>query len=441
VASDDVKTRTRPDRSRRGASLRLIVFTDQGPSQRDLEPGARLLIGRGEDCDVCLPDHSVSRHHAILCGGPPPTIQDLASTNGTIVGSARLDPKVETPIDPLVLVQLGDALLVVREAMEVEQLPVRPAHDLLPRDPSMARMEELIELVSGTTVPVILMGETGAGKGVVAETIHRRSARAAAAFVRVNCAALAEGLFESELFGHEKGAFTGAVHSKPGLLEAAHGGTILLDEVGDMPASIQAKLLHAVEHGEVLRVGSIKPKPVDVRFISATNHDLPKLVEEGRFRRDLFFRINGATILVPPLRDRRSEIPQLARSFATEASTRLHCAQVTISDAALALLSAYDWPGNVRELRNAMVRAVLFARGGCIGVEHFELASPRASDHTLESSALRSQVRELEKSRIVDALERCNHNQVATAKALGIARGTLRSRMRELGLLPAPKPR
>jgi transcriptional regulator with PAS, ATPase and Fis domain len=299
----------------------------------------------------------------------------------------------------------------------------------------MERMNELVELIARTTLPVLILGETGVGKGVVAETIHRRSPRANGPLVRVNCAALAEGLLESELFGHERGAFTGAQQAKPGLLEAADRGTILLDEVGEMPFATQAKLLHAVEHGEVVRVGSIKPRPLDVRFLAATNCDLPKRVAEGRFRQDLFFRINGLTIVVPPLRERRAEIAALARGFVAEASSRLGCPPVTISEAALAFLEGYEWPGNVRELRNAMVRAALFAQGGCIGVDHFELASSHAPRLEAGSAALRAQVRELEGCRIVEALERFRHNQVAAAKALRISRGTLRSRMKELGLL------
>jgi DNA-binding NtrC family response regulator len=305
----------------------------------------------------------------------------------------------------------------------------------------MARVEELVGLVAPTPIGVLVLGETGVGKGLVAETIHRRSPRALGPFVRVNCAALAETLLESELFGHERGAFTGALQSKPGLLEAANGGTILLDEVGDMPAATQAKLLHALEHNEVTRVGAVKPRPIDVRFIAATNRDLQALVAEGKFRQDLYFRLNGVTVKVPPLRERRLETPSLARAFVAEACARMGRPPATITDEAMHLLVSYDWPGNVRELRNAIVRAALFAKSGRIGAEHFEIAAPApaASPAPASGGKLRPQVRELERQRILDALERCGHNQVAAAKALGIARGTLRSRMKELGLLaPAP---
>jgi DNA-binding NtrC family response regulator len=304
----------------------------------------------------------------------------------------------------------------------------------------MARVYESVEKVASTNVPVLLLGETGVGKGIVAEAIHRRSLRAARPLVRVNCAALADSLIESELFGHERGAFTGASAAKEGLLEAADGGTLLLDEIGDMPLGAQAKLLHVLEHGEVVRVGSVKPRTVDVRILTATNHDLEALAASGRFRTDLLFRINAVTLHIPPLRERPSELASLARAFADEASARMGRPAPAITDAAMRLLLAHPWPGNVRELRNAMVRAALFAQHGTISVEHLGLPAqkaslqvPRAAD---DPRVLRHEVRALEQRRIVEALEQCGQNQVRAARELGISRGTLRTRMRELGLLP-----
>jgi DNA-binding NtrC family response regulator len=368
-------------------------------------------------------------------------VEDLGSANGTYVGGVRLAARASVPVAPGMMIEIGDTLLVLREARgdDRESIPPPPprATEL---DPAMAHVYESVEKVASTSVAVLLLGETGAGKGVVAEAIHRRSQRAARPLVRVNCAALADSLIESELFGHERGAFTGALAAKEGLLEAADGGTLFLDEIGDMPLGAQAKLLHALEHGEVVRVGSVKPRKVDVRVLSATNHDLEALAASGGFRMDLLFRINAVTLRIPPLRERPKELASLARAFAAEASQRMGRPAPAITDRAMLLLLAHPWPGNVRELRNAMVRAALFAQQGTISEEHLGLPAhdgapnePRASG---EPRVLRHEVRELEQRRIVEALDLCGHNQVRAAKELGISRGTLRTRMRELGLLP-----
>jgi DNA-binding NtrC family response regulator len=441
VPRNDESTRLKAARADEGArEQRLVAFWPGGSATHDLRPGQRLVVGRADECDVRVPDDSVSRRHAAVHAGPPLRIEDLGSANGTLVGGQRLAPNEPAALAASTVVELGDALLVVRAAGAEEPSREPPrAPELAKLDASMARVEELVALVAQTTLPVLVLGETGAGKGLVAETIHRRSPRAGGPFVRVNCAALAETLLESELFGHERGAFTGAQQAKPGLIEAAGGGTILLDEVGDMPPSTQAKLLHVLEHGEVLRVGSVRPRPVDVRFIAATNRDLEAAVAGGSFRQDLFFRLDGVTIRVPPLRERPSEIPVLARAFVEEACARMGRPPSAVTGEAMQILIAHRWPGNVRELRNAMVRAALFAQSGPIGAQHFELArGPSAPAHGARPAGvgpLRSDVRELERQRILDALERCGHNQVAAARALGIARGTLRSRMKELGLL------
>jgi DNA-binding NtrC family response regulator len=440
LAGADDSTRVKPAQRDAGARWhRLIAFWDGGSATYDLPLEARLTVGRAEGCEVRLLDDAVSRRHATIRGGRPPRIEDLGSANGTYLGGGRLSPRVPADVPPGSLIEIGDAVLVVREVHGGEREPApRPLEVAL--DPAMIRVYETVDRVASSTLPVLLLGETGAGKGVVASAIHRRSPRAERPFVRVNCAAIADSLLESELFGHERGAFTGAVQAKPGLLESANAGTLLLDEIGDLPLPTQAKLLHALEHGEVLRVGSVKPLPIDIRVIAATNRDLPALVAAERFRQDLFFRINAVTITVPPLRDRPAEIRDLAQGFLEEASARMGRPTPSITEGAMKLLLAYRWPGNVRELRNAMVRATLFAEGGRIGEEHFDLASgvtPEQADR--EPSTLRARVRAVEKQKIIEALDRCRNNQVETAKALGISRGTLRSRMRELGMLPSRK--
>jgi two-component system response regulator AtoC len=433
-SADESTTKLRPRPPLGSPSQRVIAFWDGGSFSQELPAGARLVIGRSEDCDVRIPDESVSRRHAVVHGGPPPRIEDLGSANGVHLGELRLEPNTPTVLLPGNVAELGAALIVVRAMDEPPARTVRPPSQPPELDAGMQRVRTLVDAVAKTTIPVLLLGETGVGKGLIAEMIHRRSPRVDGPFVRLNCAALAETLLESELFGHERGAFTGATQAKPGLLESAKGGSVLLDEVGDMPLSTQAKLLHALEHGEVLPVGGVRPRPIDVRFIAATNRDLQACVAAGTFRQDLYFRLNGVTITVPPLRERHAEIPGLARAFVREASAQLGRPTMRLSDQALQWLLDYPWPGNVRELRNLLVRATLFAPGGVIGVEHLAHESPAPAKPA--ASTLHAQVRDLEARRIAEALERHGHNQVETAKALGIARGTLRSRMKELGLLP-----
>jgi len=427
------KLRSRPPLG--SPSQRLVAFWDGGSFSRELPPGARLVIGRSEECDVRIPDESVSRRHAVVYGGPPPRIEDLESANGVHLGELRLDPNTPTVLLPGNVAELGAALIVVRAMEEPPARAARPPSEPPELDPGMRRVRQLVDVVAKTPIPVLVLGETGVGKGMVAEMVHRRSLRADGPFVRLNCAALAENLLESELFGHERGAFTGATQAKPGLLESAAGGSVLLDEVGDMPLSTQAKLLHALEHGEVLPVGGVRPRPIDVRFIAATNRDLQACAAAGTFRQDLYFRLNGVTITVPPLRERHAEIPGLARAFIREASIQLGRPATQLTDQAYQWLLEYAWPGNVRELRHLLVRATLFAPAGVIGVEH--LAHETPAPPRKSGTSLRAQVRDLEAKRIVEALERHGYNQVETAKALRIARGTLRSRMKELGLLGA----
>jgi transcriptional regulator with PAS, ATPase and Fis domain len=306
----------------------------------------------------------------------------------------------------------------------------------------MQRLHRLVELVAKSTISVILLGETGVGKEVIAETIHRKSARTRGPFVRLNCAALPDNLLESELFGYERGAFTGAVTPKPGLLEAAHGGTVFLDEVGELPLATQAKLLRVLESGEVTRVGSLKPRPIDVRFLSATNRDLDAIVESGAFRRDLYYRLNGISIQIPPLRERRSEIRAFTRAFLREATKKAGRMDITLSPGALAKLEEHSWPGNVRELRNVVERAALLCAGDVIEPEHVLLGTTAGRDGGPAPAPSRPQVAAdagaAERQRIIEALEKCGGNQKEAAKVLGISRRTLVYRLDAYGL---PRPR
>jgi DNA-binding NtrC family response regulator len=321
------------------------------------------------------------------------------------------------------------------------------------RGGAIDRLRPIVERVAAGTIPVLLVGETGVGKDVLASTIHTLSPRGKKPYLCVNCAALPEQLLESELFGYERGAFTGAAQTKQGLLEVADGGTVFLDEVAEMPLAVQAKLLRVLDQREVMRVGGLKPRRIDVRFLAATNRDLEQEVQHGAFREDLFYRLNAVVMVVPPLRERVAEIAVLARAFASQAARDLgRDHEPAIGAAAVRLLEAYTWPGNVRELRNVIERAVLLAAPGeDIGVEHLphekmgRVLPSRDSPRAMRRSPLAggptlppSRFDEEERSRIIAALDRCEGNQTHAARVLGVSRRTLISRIETYGL---PRPR
>jgi two-component system, NtrC family, response regulator AtoC len=305
-----------------------------------------------------------------------------------------------------------------------------------------------LDRIAASAINVLILGETGVGKEVMARRMHERSPRADAPLLSVNCAAFTESLLESELFGFERGAFTGATQSKPGLLESAQGGTVFLDEVGEMPLSLQAKLLRVLEQREVLRIGALKTRPIDVRFLSATNRDLEAEIAAGRFRRDLYFRLHGIAVTVPPLRERLHQIEPLARAFVAEACAQSRRGIVPdIAPNALALLNRYAWPGNIRELRNVMERAVVLCAGDTIGLQHLpaekmapvvDLGDVPHGREVEQLAALYGIDPERERARILDALTECRGNQTQAAKRLGISRRTL---VTKLGQYDLPRPR
>jgi DNA-binding NtrC family response regulator len=281
----------------------------------------------------------------------------------------------------------------------------------------------------------LVTGETGTGKELVARALHRLGPRASRRFVTVNCSAVVETLFESELFGHVRGAFTGATDNKPGLFEAADGGTLFLDEVGELPAAIQAKLLRVLETGEVQRVGSLQPRKVDVRIIAATNRDLRADIDAGLFRSDLFYRLNVVELHVPPLRDRREDIPYLTAAFVKEFADRFGRTIEGVSPAAEQLLMTAEWRGNVRELRNVLERACMLADGGTLSERDVEVAMPSPSDagHA-DADEDSDDLDVVEREHIVRVLAEMRGNKVAAARRLGISRRTLYRRLERHGL-------
>jgi transcriptional regulator with GAF, ATPase, and Fis domain len=308
---------------------------------------------------------------------------------------------------------------------------------LVGNSPRMRRVFELTEKVVPSTTTVLIEGETGTGKELVARAIHYGGPRKERRFLAQNCAALPETLLESELFGHKKGAFTGATQDKKGLFEMANGGTVFLDEIGDTPAAMQAKLLRVLQDGEIRPIGSDETRKVDVRIIAATNRDLEREVREGRFRKDLYFRLKVFPIRLPPLRERIEDIPELARHFAARFSKDFAKEIRGITPEALVLLQAYPYPGNVRELENEMERAVTLADAGSW------LTPSQLSDAIREAAGrsrltgerpLRGRLHALERELIETALAESGGNVSATARALGISRQWLMVRMKKYGL-------
>jgi transcriptional regulator with PAS, ATPase and Fis domain len=376
----------------------------------------------------------LSRRHARLRVGPPLTVEDLGSKNGITLLRRQLPPNVPTPLSIGEAFRIGKiSFIVIRSSRARQSSSQHGFEALVVSDPTVAGATSLLRDIAQAGINALILGETGVGKEVLAETLHTLSHRKGA-FVRINCAAIPPALLESELFGHDKGAFTGAAQSRAGLLEAAQGGTVLLDEIGDLPSDAQAKLLRAIETREVTRVGGVRPIRLDVRFIAATNRDLAQEVAAGRFRSDLYFRIDGVTVRIPPLRERRDQIASLAAQFLKAPATKK---LPQLSPSVVDHLRAYDWPGNVRELKMAIERALLFSRGGELTPRHLAL-SPRAHEPTTATTITMSAEEAEERQRIVAALEACNGNQTRAASRLGISRATL---VTKLSVYRLPRPR
>jgi len=328
---------------------------------------------------------------------------------------------------------------------------VRRLPEVSPQPPDpvavSSAMKEIVAAaddVAETPTTVLLLGESGTGKEVLARYIHRRSPRANGPWVAVNCAALPAELLESELFGHERGAFTGAGDRRVGRFEQASGGTLLLDEVSEIPLSLQAKLLRVLQEREVDRLGSQRPVPVDVRVIAATNRDLGQMVSKGHFRSDLYYRLNVFPVVLPPLRTRVEDLPALAAGLLAEASEEMGRPAPSLSPDVVDLLAGHDFPGNVRELRNVLQRALVRCRGPVIGPEHLrtaaDLPAPAPGAAALPSG-LPLDLASLERMAIREALRRVNGNRTHAARLLGIGLRTLRNKLRawreEEGIDPA----
>lgn len=434
----DEETLNVSERATDALSLRIVL--GERVVTHDLPREGEVTLGRGHAATVFVDHASVSRLHARLRIGAATglLLEDLDSANHTRVAGRTLSPQTPTPVRAGDAIELGDVLVVIQHGHVARPLARRAEPATFGRSAAMREVERVVERIAPASISVLVVGETGVGKEVIADAIHRQSKRAAKPFVRLNCAAVAEQLLESEWFGYERGAFTGAVQPKPGLLETADGGTVLLDEIGELPLALQAKLLRVVEERAVMRVGGVRPRRIDVRFIAATHRDLAVEITRGTFRQDLYFRLNGVTLHVPPLRERREEIRHLAGVFMAEAAAEAQRTNApSLHPDAIAWLEGYAWPGNVRELRNVIERAVLLASGDILTVDEFPEglkptaapSPPAAGARASDKGSLRDAIAEVEKQRMIDALAEAGGNQKRAAELLGISRGTLSARL------------
>ncbi len=356
--------------------------------------------------------------------------------------------------------ELSAVIAKAAKAHDVAQRSVRADAKaraaIIGESPQLQDVFKIIDKVADTPSTVLINGESGTGKELIASALHGASSRRDKPFIKINCAAIPHNLLESELFGYERGAFTGAVTSKPGRFELADGGTLFLDEIGEIPVEMQVKLLRALQEGEFERVGGIKTTRVDVRLIAATNRELQSEIEAGRFRKDLYYRLAVVPIVLPPLRERRADIPMLAGHFVEKYNRKLNKKIESISDDAMALLQAYNWPGNIRELENLIERVLLFADGPSITAKDLPdpvrqgsgTPAPALSAAPLEAATgegglkdiVRMKAAELEKDLITKALEETGGNVTRAARLLQISRKSLQTKMKEFGLRDTTPP-
>jgi len=347
----------------------------------------------------------------------------LRNEDGDIIGA------VETLTDITEKIRQQQEISTLRKTFSLDE----GFHGILGKSPVMLNLFEMIENVAQSDTPVMIQGESGCGKELVARAIHRASGRGDKPYVKVNCAALNENLLESELFGHVKGAYTGADRSRIGRFEAAHEGTIFLDEVGDIPPSIQVKLLRVLEERKIERVGDNRSVPVDVRVITATHKNLEELIDQDLFREDLYFRINVFPLFCPPLSRRREDIPLIAQSFIRRNAVSSGKKILGLTPEALEALTEYSWPGNVRELRNAIEYAFVLCQSGGIGVQHLphKIAGGDVDHHAaceMDPDCAK------ERDALINVLRNAGGNQSEAARMLGVSRVTVWKRMKRFGI-------
>jgi transcriptional regulator with PAS, ATPase and Fis domain len=418
--------------------LLVVVSADGSTRTLELEPTKEVTIGRDEAATIRVDESKVSRLHArIFRRDGAVVLEDLDSRNGTRINDVKLVNARQELVGGN-RIRVGSAEILVAMIRALPHTPAKSPEEasesrsVVVADPEMQRVMSVAQRLGATPTTCLILGETGVGKDILARTIHAHSARADKAFIRFNCAATPAGLIESELFGHERGAFTGADKRKLGYVEAAAGGTLFLDEVGELSQPLQAKLLHFLEHKSINRVGSTEEIAVDVRVLSATHRALKDEVSAGRFRQDLYYRLAAFTLSIPPLRERTSEILLLAEHFARDQALRQGRRVPRLDPLASQALLAHDWPGNVRELRNAIEHAFVLA-DDIILVEHLP-EEIRGTESVGRRGALVGQLDAVERSNIVAALEAENGNRTRAAERLGISRRALIYKLHKHGI-------
>jgi two-component system, NtrC family, response regulator AtoC len=438
--------------------LVLTAVLPHGLEQWTLPTKGRVSIGTAASNDIVLAYASVAPHHAILELGDVLCVRAVG-TSATRVDGIGLSEHESAEMPVGSSMELGNVLLTLQSHGHAAAGSSTTAHApgsddnalVSPADrpevggnmrftrangrvvevsATMAQILERLRRVASSSITLLVTGETGVGKELVAEFVHRTSSRYRGPFVPIHCASLSANLIESELFGHERGAFTGATQHKLGLLESADGGTVFLDEIGEIDASVQVKLLRVLEDRSILRVGSNSPRQVDIRFVAATHRDLRAEVHAGRFREDLYYRLTGYTVYIPPLRERGDEILKLADAF-----LQTFLPHGTLTDDARQMLLEHDFPGNIRELRMAMERAAALANSPCIGPENFDFGA-RTSATTPLRKPRDHQPDTLHE--VANALKECAGNQTAAARKLGISRRTFVTRLQQLRASTSP---
>jgi len=416
-----------------GAASQIAVARGAKVTQSDdIEAGLRALRA-GQGADVIMIDSGMDIATLVACLQSeridvPVVACGVGDDSKTAVQAIKAGAQEYIPLPPD-----SDLIAAVLEAVAEE------THTIVHQDPAMVKALKTAEQIAKSNASVLVVGESGTGKELMAHYIHRRSPRADKPFVAVNCAAIPENLLESELFGYEKGAFTGAVSRRIGKFEEANGGTLLLDEISEMDLRLQAKLLRAVQEQEIDRIGGKTPIKVNVRIIATSNRNMPEEVANGAFREDLYFRLNVITIEMPRLADRPEDISLLAQHFAEKYAEENTLGDITISPEAMQQMQAYPWPGNVRELENTMHRGVLMAADGVVTSDTLQLqagaadggAPAGASVTTAGVNLVGKTVAEVEQGLIIDTLEHCLGNRTHAAKILGISIRTLRNKLKQ----------